>query len=244
MRTSCLFFFKVANKLYVHFFPLYNSLYFFYKKISDKEIIELLSEQIKPGMKVVDIGGNIGFYSILFSHLVGKQGVVHVFEPDVVNFKHLKENTNGLKNVVINNDAVAEKSGMIRLFCSKELNVDHQTYDIGENRNFINVPCITLDDYFHNSECVDFIKLDTQGYEYHALLGMKETIRRSNSIVIISEFWPYGLHKAGVDPNEFLALLKEMGFELKFWHKSAEIDYKIKLKDKYFYMNLYGVKKS
>ena len=243
MKRSYLFFFKVANKFYKHFFSLYKPLYFFYKKISDKKIIAWLSKQIQPGMKVVDVGGNIGFYSILFSRLVGGHGVVHVFEPAAVNFKHLKANTKGLKNVVINNYAVAERSGMICLFRSDELNVDHQTYDIGENRNSNEVPCIALDDYFHNNECADFIKIDIQGYEYHALLGMKETIKRSHSIVIFSEFWPYGLRKAGVDPNEYLALLKELGFELKFWRYPEGIDYPEKIDDKNFYTNIYGIKK-
>lgn len=144
MKRSYLFFYKVANKFYIHFFSIYNPLYFFYKRITDKEIIAWLSERIQSGMKVVDIGGNIGFYSILFSYLVGEHGVVHVFEPDTVNFKHLKGNTKGLKNVVINNYAIAERSGMIRLFRSDGLNVDHQTYDIGENRSYIEVPCITF----------------------------------------------------------------------------------------------------
>lgn len=243
MKRSNLFFFKVANRFYVHFFSLYNLLYFFYKRITDKEIIRWLSERIQPDMKVVDVGGNIGFYSILFSHLVGEHGVVHVFEPDAVNFKHLKENTKGLKNVVINNYAIAERSGMIRLFRSDELNVDHHTYDIGENRNYIEVSCITLDDYLHNNECVDFIKIDIQGYEYHALLGMKETIKRSHSIVIFSEFWPYGLRKAGVDPNEYLGLLKELGFELKFWRYPEGIGYQEKFDDKYFYTNIYCIKR-
>ena len=169
---------------------------------------------------------------------------MHVFEPEPVNFKHLKANTRELTNVVINDHAVAERVGMICLFRSNELNVDHQTYDIGENRNSIEVPCITLDNYFHHNEHVDFIKIDIQGYEYYALLGMRETIKRSDSIAIFCEFWPYGLlSKAGADPDEYLALLKEMGFELKFWRCPEGIDYREKLDDKNFYTNIYGIKK-
>ena len=153
-------------------------------------------------MKIVDTGGNIGFYSILFSRLVGERGVIYVFEPDTVNFKYLRANTKELKNVAINHDAVAERTGMISLYRSNELNVDHQTYDIGANRDSIEVPCITLDDHFHHNESVDLIKMDIQGYEYHTLLGMKETIKRSHPIMILSEFWPYGLRKAEGDANE------------------------------------------
>ena len=108
MERIRLFFFRVTNRFYIHFFPVYNLLYFFYKKITDMEIITWLSERIQPGMKIVDIGGNIGFYTALFSRLVGERGVVHVFEPDTVNFEHLKANAKRLKNVVINHCAVAE----------------------------------------------------------------------------------------------------------------------------------------
>ena len=243
MKKIVLLLFRAANRFYIHCFSLYNPLYFFYKKISDKEIIAWLSEQIRPGMSVVDVGGNIGFYSVLFSRLVGRQGVVYVFEPDPINFKHLEANTRGLTNVVINGYAVAERVGRICLFRSDELNVDHQTYDIGEYRNSFEVLCITLDNYFQNNEHIDFIKIDIQGYEYHALLGMRETIKRSGSSAIFSEFWPYGLRKAGADPDEYLALLNGMGFELKFWGHPEGIDYRDKLDDKNFYTNIYGTKK-
>jgi FkbM family methyltransferase len=238
-----LFFFKLANKLYIHFSPLYRPLYFSYKRISDRKVIAWLSEQIQPGMRVVDIGGNIGFYSVLLSRFVGERGEVHVFEPDPVNFKHLKSNTKGLKNVVANNSAVAERSGTIRLFHSDKLNVDHQTYDIGENRHSIEIACVRLDDYFHQNERVDFIKIDIQGYEYQTLLGMRETIRRSKPLVIFSEFWPYGLRRAGAGPDAYLALLEEVGFEWKFWSEPEGIDWRKKLDDKDFYTNLYGIRK-
>ncbi len=194
-------------------------------------------------MQVVDIGGNIGFYSILLSRLVGGHGVVHVFEADTINFKHLKKNTQGLINVVINPRAAAERSGMIRLFRSNELNVDHQTYDIAENRDFVEIPYVALDDYFCNHERIDFIKINIQGYEYHAVLGMRETIVRSPSVAIFSEFWPYGLRKAGADPDDYLGLLKKLGVDLKFWHSPGGIDYREKLDDKDFYTNVYGIKK-
>jgi FkbM family methyltransferase len=194
-------------------------------------------------MHVVDIGGNIGFYTVLFSRLVGEGGKVTVFEPDVANFGHLKKNTKGLRNVVLKNVAVAERSGTIRLYRSDELNVDHQTYDAGEGRSFVEVTCITLDDYFSAGGKVDFIKMDVQGYEYYVLLGTKEVMSRASPVTIFTEFWPYGLLRAGIEPKKFLHLLEEMGFEITFWDRPAGLDWKAAAQDKAFYTNLSGTKR-
>ena len=51
MKRISLFFFKIANEFYLHFFSLYKPLYFCYKKVSDKDIIAWLSERIQPGLK-------------------------------------------------------------------------------------------------------------------------------------------------------------------------------------------------
>jgi FkbM family methyltransferase len=193
-------------------------------------------------MNILDVGGNIGFYTILFSRLAGDNGTVHVFEPDSMNYCHLKKNTTQLKNVILNNCAVGERSGAIGLYHSQDLNVDHQTYDSGEGRPFIKVPCVSIDDYFTNNETVDFIKIDIQGFDYFAVKGMQETIKRSNKVKIFGEFWPYGLHKAGVIPSEYLKVLKDLGFDIHFLDLTCNDDLYQKVNDKSFYLNFYGSK--
>ena len=56
---------------------------------------------IKPGMRVLDLGANIGFYTVLFSKLVGENGKVFAFEPDPKNFKYLEGNIKTLHNVIV-----------------------------------------------------------------------------------------------------------------------------------------------
>src|SRR5580658_3980804 len=140
-------FFKLGELAYRKAYTLYQPIYFYWKAHKDRDKIKLLKEYIKPGMTVVDVGANIGFYSVLFSNMVGQTGQVHCFEPEEKNFKHLVANTAKLKNVTANNAAVSDKSGKIKLYRC-DINVDHQTYDNGEGRDFTEIDCVSLDDYF------------------------------------------------------------------------------------------------
>ena len=215
---------NIGNLLFKRCFFFYKTLYFPYKKHKDRETITLLKEKIKPAMAVLDIGGNIGFYTVLFSRLVGNGGRVHTFEPDILNFKYLRAVADNLKNVCFANCAVGAEKGKLRLYFSGELNTRHQTYDIGEKRKSVEVASITIDDYFCRNEKVDFIKLDVEGYEFYALSGMKETIKRSNKVMLLSEFWPYGIRKSGADPFLYLDLLKKLGLKVIFTDSGESLE--------------------
>ncbi|MEK7104597.1 MAG: FkbM family methyltransferase [Patescibacteria group bacterium] len=232
--------FKLANKLFERYHFIYKPLYFFYKNISDRQKIALFKNIIKPGMRVLDLGANIGFYTVLFSKLVGENGKVFSFEPDVKNYEYLEENTKTLYNVIIEKKAVSDKTGKINFFISKDLNVDHQSYDSGEGRDYEEADAIALDDYFLDNTKIDFIKIDIQGYEPIALKGMSKIIRQPGRTVVFGELWPYGLQKAGSSAEEYLQFLKSHGFKIKFFE--GEIDYNEKLKDKDFYTDFIAIK--
>ena len=231
-----------GNLLYTYLYGAYRPLYFFYKNFSDKDKIVLMEKSIKPGMTVVDIGANIGFYTILFSKLVSSGGKVIALEPEEQNFDHLKKNTEKLDNVLLERAAVGDKDGEIFLYKSDLLNVDHQTFDIGDARNADKVKCYALDSYFQTDAKVDFIKIDIQGYDYFALKGMVELTKRSDGLTILGEIWPYGLVKAGVSAREYLALLRSLGFEVNFFDHIKESDLDLKEKDRYFYTDFYAIK--
>ncbi len=162
-------------------------------------------------MTVVDVGANIGIYTALLAKIVGEKGKVYAFEPSPHNFNLLKK-YNKSNNVTLVQAAVGDVTGEITLYISAKLNVDHQTYETDEIRQKINVLSYRLDDYLKN-EKVDFIKMDIQGFEYHALLGMKNILRNNANIKIFMEFWPYGLIKAGSSPEKLLTFLHELDFK-------------------------------
>lgn len=237
-------FYKYGQWAYKKLYNIYQPIYFSWKRKKDSNKINFLKEYVKPGMTVVDIGANIGFYTTIFLKLVGKNGKVYAFEPDALNFKHLVRNTEKYANAVNNNTAVSDKSGKIKLY-RYALNVEFKTYDIGESTDFVEIDCITLDDYFKNGEQVDVVKTDTEGFDYSVINGMKELVRRSKNIVLITEFWPYMLDRAGVDPGEFINGIKQMGFTtLKFVDEKAEFTYEKMVSERYTLTDIIAIKSS
>ncbi len=236
-------FYQFGESAYKKAYKLYQLAYFFWKGRKDRKKIKLLREYIKPGMTIVDIGANIGFYTTIFLKLVGEKGKVYAFEPDELNFQHLLANTATHKNAINNKTAVSDKSGKIR-FYPCDINVDHQTYDNGEGRPFTEIDCVSMDDFFNNGQPVDLLKTDTQGFDYFVISGMKELVKKSKHFILITEFWPFGLNKAGTDPGEFIAQLKEMGFVLTFMDTRGEHEYRQLIDDWSYYTDIIAIKKS
>lgn len=177
---------------------------------------EIVKKEIKAGDVVLDIGANIGYYTLIFAKLVGENGKVFAFEPDPVNFSLLKKNieTNGYKNVVLIQKAVSNKNEMLKLYLCEENRGDHRIYDSHDNRQSVEVEAIRLEDYFKDYEGkIDFIKMDIQGAEGGATQGMFSLLQK-NKVKIITEFWPMGLKKFGIDPEEYLKSLTDSDFKI------------------------------
>ncbi len=204
---------KLGNFLYKTSFPLYKMMYATFKNKQDAFEIELLKKHIKPGDTVLDIGANIGFYATILSDIVGEKGKIHCFEPDATNFSHLKKTTANYKNIIINNKAVGPKTEKLKIYTSKELNVDHRTYKPEEYDKEIEIEAVSIDDYLKGGK-VDFIKMDIQGFEIQAVKGMRETLKSNPKVKMISEFWPYGLRKAGSSVTEYYKLLQNLNFKI------------------------------
>jgi FkbM family methyltransferase len=205
---------QLANKLYKHCYPAYYPLYAAWKALSDRRERALLRQWIRPGMTVVDVGANIGIYASFFSKLVESSGCVYAFEPDSANYQRLIENAESLDNVSPNHAAVGATTGTIRLFVSDKLNVDHRTFDSGDGRRGVEVPVVSLDDYFAAGQRVDFIKIDVQGFELSVLQGAERLLVENRDIKVLLEYWPYGLTKAGVTPSMVIEQIRSLGFEV------------------------------
>lgn len=200
----------LGNFLYRNCFPLYKVTYRIFKKKQDAFEISLMKTYIKPGDNVLDIGANIGFYAELLSGIVGENGRVHCFEPDITNFKHLKNSYGNYSNIHLSNVAVADKAQTLKIYTSKELNVDHRTYKPDSYDQEIDIKAIALD-YYMQGNPVNFIKIDIQGFEMSAVKGMTD-ILKSNDLKMLSEFWPYGMRKAGTSVLEYFHFLRQYGF--------------------------------
>jgi FkbM family methyltransferase len=204
---------KLGDILYKHFFPLYRPLYFAYKQREDAFEIKVIRSLIEQGQTIIDIGANIGFYTNIFSDIVGTSGKVHAFEPDVINFSHIKKISAKKNNVVLQQKAVSNKTESLKIFTSKLLNVDHRTYPIKQYETSYDIEAVSIDDYVEGAFKVDFIKMDIQGHELKALRGMKKTLDAFQPI-LLTEFWPSGLKQAGDSADQYLSLVQSYGYSI------------------------------
>ncbi len=217
---------KLGNFLYKNAFGLYKPMYTYFKNKQDDNEISLLRKYIKKGDTVIDIGANIGYYAAILSNCVGENGQVHCFEPDVSNFTHLEKATKAYKNIIINNKAVGPKTEKLKIYTSKELNVDHRTYEPEDYDKVIEIDAVSIDNYFSGTELVevqkiDFIKMDIQGFEMQAIQGMTKTLANNQNIKLISEFWPYGLKKAGSSVTDYFNFLQSLHFNCYLLEKES-----------------------
>ena len=177
----------------------------------------LLEKELKEGQTFVDIGANIGYYTLIAAGRVGPGGKVYAFEPDPANFRLLQKNveTNGYTNVVLVNKAVSDKNGKLRLYLNPANRGDHRVYDSKDGRQSLEIGTVALDRFFKTLDRkIHFIKMDIQGAEASAFAGMKGLVRANKGLKLVTEFSPASLKLAGNDPAKYVRNLQKSGFRL------------------------------
>jgi FkbM family methyltransferase len=189
---------------------------------------------VKPGDTIVDAGANVGYYTLIGSRLVGDRGKVYAFEPEPVTFELLRKNVelNGLTNVMLEQKALSDGKGTLKLFIAEQNKGDHRIYQPqGESRPSVEVEAVRLDEYFKDHKRgIDFIKIDTQGAEGRILGGMTGLFEgRSDGPTIFMEFWPFALKQMGTDAGPLLETLRSYQYTFyeirnKFEERPEPID--------------------
>lgn len=172
-----------------------------------------------PADIVLDLGANIGWYSMLAARCVGASGQVIAFEPDRANARLLEVNAavadeHGV--IDIHNMAVSDLVGQLSLFRSGTNLGDHRLFQDETERDSYPVQVTTLDAFFTGQEgrLPELVKSDTQGSEARIFRGALELFAKGWRPVLIIEFWPFGLTRSGDDPVEFWQRLVDLGYQI------------------------------
>ena len=186
---------------------------------------ELILRQTKAGNVAVDVGANIGYYTVLLADKVGVTGKVYAFEPDEINFEILKKNVeaNKLENVVLVKAAVSDKKGVNYLYKSKDNYGDHKLIKnplVDKSTSSLKkggslrekVKIVKLDDFV--KEKVNLMKIDTQGWEPMVFEGARKIIERDKPIIFF-EYSPVSYKQAKLDGTKMMSWLKKI--YKKFW---------------------------
>lgn len=185
---------------------------------------------VKPGHMVVDIGANIGWYTMQAAQLVGTTGRIACFEPRPVTYAHLARSIieNGMQHIVRPyNAALSDHAGTSKIYWRPgDDNPGHTWLGTkgpeGQDMASTDVAVAKLDDVIDHRH-VDVIKIDVEGAEWRALSGGRNIIQRSMPI-IMSEIFPSELKKqSGVTALDFITTMLALGYDCKLIEKDGSL---------------------
>lgn len=173
--------------------------------------------KLGAGDVAIDVGANLGWYACLLNALSDAGARVLAFEPHPDNHRLLQHNLqlNRADRVTPLQLGLADRAGNLPLhLCRKKNNHGRHSLVPMFDGHSIEVPVTTLDRYWSEHGGADmnprFIKIDIEGYEYFALKGGTEVVRRC--AMAITEYSPAFMHQAGIQPRQLLELMSGLGF--------------------------------
>lgn len=169
--------------------------------------------QTKDSMTIVDIGANIGTFSIYCNSISNKNRII-ALEPSPATFKQLKKNlcVNDVENVEAHQVAIFSKPGILKLY-DNVMSGQRSLFSSKNNRHYTEVTTTTLERIMrkHKIKKIDFLKMDCEGSEYEILSSLKSsTYRKIDSIAL-----EYHELKRGQNKIILVDILEKNGFKVE-----------------------------
>ena len=184
--------------------------------IYEPDVTEYFISRLLPEMTVIDIGANIGYFTLLAADLVGPTGKVVCYEPNPTTFDQLQQNIalNPHTNIVSVQSALSDVAGKGRISVRRDSALN--TFALTATEPGIDVQMETIDGSLRNLSIhrCDLVKMDIEGAEFLAVQGMDETIARNPNIEFVIEVHPPQIEKLGGTVTEFLQFFVDRGFKL------------------------------
>lgn len=177
---------------------------------------EVISALIEPGDTVLDVGANAGFFTLLASRRAGSQGKVLAFEPIPGVRAALQANLdlNRVRNVTVFDRAASDRSGVITIYEGPEGHKGLSSLRPLERASRkLEIQALAIDDLLAELPPVRFVKIDVEGAELSALIGMQALIRRDRPYLVI-EFTDQYLRGFGHSGEMLGQWLSDQGYTL------------------------------
>ncbi len=205
--------------------------------IHEEATTALFKKIVKAGDVVLDLGANIGYFTLLAARLVGERGRVYAFEPEPKNFQNLRKNIemNDYRNVYAYSKGVSNMSGKTKLFIcpydsghhtiNKPDGIKKYRPDYDGEIKEVEIDVVIADDFLKDKVGkIDVIKIDVEGAEVLAFNGMKNILKGNQNVKIFLEFFPLLIQEMGDSPEGLIRQLQE---DYKFTIFAIARDYSI-----------------
>jgi FkbM family methyltransferase len=194
---------------------LFLALYSAYKTWIEAGPVDRLKDLVAPGSTVVDVGANVGFFTLKFASWVGEQGQVIAIEPDIENFETLAAKVTGAgleRRVRLHQAAAAAEAGYVH-FQRNELHPGDHRITLGGGG--IEVPTVTIDDLVGaaGAESVSLVKVDVQGAEMLVLAGASRILAKMRPALFV-EVDDGALQALGSSASTLVGYLEAAGYEM------------------------------
>ena len=186
---------------------------------SERNEIMILKNLVKRNYKakftMIDIGANVGWYSINFAKSFPKSRI-YSFEPIPSTYALLLSNIdmNGLTNITIIQAGVSDHKGVATFYYDPQVSANASLVNLGEKANIekLDAPLVTLDKYcYQKSIKPDLIKVDVEGAELFVFKGARQLISDNHPIIFVEMLRKWS-SKFGYHPNQTIELLKDLGY--------------------------------
>jgi FkbM family methyltransferase len=188
----------------------------------EEDLVVCFRSLLTQGDIVIDMGANIGYFTMLAARMVGNKGRVIAFEPTPYNAERLKEHF-ALNRITTPMDlevaGLSDADGELAMNMGKSSN--QMLNSFAETRfeaDPVIVPVYRLDRYMERRgiDRIDFVKIDVQDWEYQVLAGCKGVLEDSNRPWMAVEFQANTLYRRPVPMIQAVRLLADYGYVL-YW---------------------------
>jgi FkbM family methyltransferase len=203
-----------------------RSLMLFGTREIDHKII--LEDVLKPGMAVLDIGANIGYYVLMELALIGPTGRMVAIEPSPSNVELLRRNLalNGYDRVAIVAGAVSDQPGEREFYLAHQsnLNTFHATGSGAKHLTgrSVSVRTYTVPELVRLHGRPDLIRMDVEGHEVEIFNGMVDAIERGEFAPMIIFETHLSRYGATHDMRKPLRALFALGYHVRYLASSSE----------------------
>ena len=183
----------------------------------ERREIEFLEGYVRQGWKCVDLGANVGFYTLNLAKLVGPRGYVLAVEAAPKNFERLLRNVelNAFQNCKTIHCAVTKESGPVRFYTSPTANSGWGRIGAFDGASGeIEVAGFSFDSLLEKSgiSSIDFLKIDIEGHELQFLEGAVEALTCGKVKRMLVEYCGYALERQGISLADYVQAFEEYGF--------------------------------